>query len=412
MRQCPALSRAPRCWAILFSIPLLYLGTGCGEEAAESSLAGLPRLSLVQELRIGSVDDPDQAFTWFRELEVAPDGRIYTMHPQEETIRVHDQQGRLLRTIGRRGEGPGEFQNLGRMGMLGDTLWVLDFGTYRFSYFSLEGELLGSRQIPIDLGSGPDERPPRPRGLLSDGSIMASPPAFSRLVVDGTIKRQVVLRMDVTGAVADTLFTYSLENTTLEVHDPDSPRGPRSYVTQPFTDTEIAQISPSAPAVIRVDRTAARSSDPTAFRVTRVEFGGDTVFSREYEYTPIPLTDHLVDSIIRDIGQRLSKLPFPGRATQARVEALARDALYRPAFHPPVSGLVIGRDGTLWLQREKTGADFVDWIVLAPTGEAVGIVAMPRDLRVLAAERGTVWGMESDELDVPYIVRYRVVESD
>lgn len=44
----------------------------------------------VLELRIGSVDDPELAFTWFRDLEVGPTGEILTLHPMEKTIRVHN----------------------------------------------------------------------------------------------------------------------------------------------------------------------------------------------------------------------------------------------------------------------------------------------------------------------------------
>jgi hypothetical protein len=33
------------------------------------------------QVRIGSVDDPDYSLTWFRRMEVGPDGRMYTLHP-------------------------------------------------------------------------------------------------------------------------------------------------------------------------------------------------------------------------------------------------------------------------------------------------------------------------------------------
>ena len=39
-------------------------------------------------------------------------------------------------------------------------------------------------------------------------------------------------------------------------------------------------------------------------------------------------------------------------------------------------------------------------------------MAVPKGLSVLAADRRTVWGMEQDELNVPYIVRYGVVPAD
>ena len=87
------------------------------------------------------------------DLEVGPNGDIYTFHGQEHNIRVHSAEGRLIRTIGRQGEGPGEFKGSGRMGILGDSLWVLDFGTYRYSFFRLgpAGSLLGAVRLPVGL---------------------------------------------------------------------------------------------------------------------------------------------------------------------------------------------------------------------------------------------------------------------
>jgi hypothetical protein len=46
--------------------------------------------------------------------------------------------------------------------------------------------------------------------------------------------------------------------------------------------------------------------------------------------------------------------------------------------------------------------------VLSAEGEPVGVVAVPDRLRVFAAERERLWGMEMDDLDVPYLVRYAV----
>jgi hypothetical protein len=38
----------------------------------------------------------------------------------------------------------------------------------------------------------------------------------------------------------------------------------------------------------------------------------------------------------------------------------------------------------------------------------VGTVATPSKLDIQAAEMGRIWGMETDELEVPYLVRYAV----
>lgn len=387
----------------------LALAACIGERGREARF-GATELVAAEELRIGSPDDPELAFTRFRDLEVGPDGTIYTLHPQERAIRVHDSSGAFLRTIGREGEGPGEFKNLGVMGMLGDTLWALDHGTYRFSFFDLGGNLLGSRRIPIELGRTPDERPPRPNGLFSDGSISGSLPTWSRLVASGEITTDVILRLDSTGAVLDTIASYSLENRDWEVTDPDDPGSWAAYAPQPFRDTELVRASYYQPLVVRVDRTAATTEARATFHVTALTFAGDTLFARDFSYTPMALEQALVDSLVDVLAASLTRSRLPG-ATPARVAVWARDALYTPEYHPPVSEMMIGRDGSVWLRGEEVGAPTVNWRVLSPEGEPVGIVELPARFRPLLADHDNLWGMELDELDVPYIVRYRVTLS-
>jgi hypothetical protein len=391
----------------LLIIPVI-LFAGCAGERAGTTSFPKARLTPVLELRIGSVDDPELAFTWFRDLEVGPAGEIYTLHPMEMTIRVHDAEGRFVRTIGREGEGPGEFKNPGPMGLLGDTLLVLDFGTYRFSYFDLAGELLGSRRIPIELGRDLEERPPRPTGLFYDGSIRGAPPAWSQLVADGKITEQVALRLDTAGAVLDTIVVFPIAKTIWRVTDPKNPRAFASFRYQPFSDTELVEVSEYDPLIVRVSRPAATRAEPSSYSVTALTLAGDTIFAREFSYDPKPIELALVDSLVREFGASVSRSLVPGAATREQAEAWARNDLYLPAFHPPVSRMVIGRDGSIWLRGEALGEQRVEWRVLSPEGEPVGTVDLPARLRVIFVQGDRLWGSDSDELDVPYIVRYRL----
>ena len=364
-----------------------------------------------QALRIGSPDDSAAAFTWFRELEVGPNGDVYTYHPQERTLRVHSPDGRLIRTIGREGEGPGEFKGSGIMGMLGDSLWVLDFSTYRFSYFSLNGDFLGSTNVSIDLGSSLEDSPPRPRGLLSDGTMSGSSSAWSHLIADGTITHSAVLRLDSSGALADTIAVYSVENSTWRLTDPNNERSFQSFRPQPFTDTELVQVSDYQPLVVRVDRTGATTSEHHFFRVTAIRFDGDTVFTMEYPYAPLPVQTSLVDSLVAEYAERISRSSLRSAPPQERAEVWARETLYVPEFHPPVSDLRLGRDGSIWLRGEMTGDPNVRWRILDQSGRLLGTMRLPAALRVYHAVVDQVWGMQTDELDVPYIVSYRVAST-
>jgi hypothetical protein len=85
------------------------------------------------------------------------------------------------------------------------------------------------------------------------------------------------------------------------------------------------------------------------------------------------------------------------------------DALYLPAFHPPVTALAVGRDGVIWLRRENPDpARPVIWEAYSPAGELRRAVSAPADLRIMRAAADQVWGVEPTDLDVPVVVRYRV----
>lgn len=367
-----------------------------------------PELVLVEELRIGSVDDTATMLTWTRGMEIGPDGRIYSLHPQDQVILVHDAEGNRITKIGGRGEGPGEFQNAGVMGFLGDTLWVMDYGNYSLNYFDLDGGLLRTDKLDIDLGSPDNPNPPRPRGLRYDGTILAEAPTWSHQIASGELTSSALLRWDRAGNLLDTIATYPLANTSWEITDPDDERGPRSYASQPFTDTKIVGLSPVSDQILLVDRTAATSASTHTFHVTVTTFDGDTTFSREFEYAPISLEEGVVDSVVARQTERLAQSPFFSGMSPSKAVGLVRRGLYVPAYVPPVATAQFGRDGTVWIERERMDETALHWMVLDSEGRTVGRVAFPAAVWPLVTTSDAVWGMHFDELDVPYIVRYAV----
>ena len=70
---------------------------------------------------------------------------IFISDYQDKVIKVFDTQGQVIRTIGREGNGPGEFQNIGRLYLLPDAkLLVLDWEINRISLLDTEGNFISS----------------------------------------------------------------------------------------------------------------------------------------------------------------------------------------------------------------------------------------------------------------------------
>lgn len=74
-------------------------------------------------------------------------GFIFINDREDMTIKVYDPDGGFVHTIGSKGEGPGEFQRIGRLGFLPDgRLIVFDFQARRTSILSAEGDFLKSHK--------------------------------------------------------------------------------------------------------------------------------------------------------------------------------------------------------------------------------------------------------------------------
>lgn len=95
-----------------------------------------------EELSIGGEDEAGN-IVLYQPFRFAVDelGNIYISDRQESIIKKFDPDGHYLQTIGAKGEGPGEFQNITEIVILPDgRLIVLDWRARRTSIFSADGE--------------------------------------------------------------------------------------------------------------------------------------------------------------------------------------------------------------------------------------------------------------------------------
>lgn len=100
--------------------------------------------NIVQDLKIGQpLGKPEYMFSQIMSLEVDARGNIYAAESKENHIRVFDRKGIYLRTIGRPGQGPGEFtfpDNV-HVNQAGEIM-ASDEGSRSIKYFSPDGKYL------------------------------------------------------------------------------------------------------------------------------------------------------------------------------------------------------------------------------------------------------------------------------
>ena len=101
-------------------------------------------LILKEDIVIGYGDDADDfVFTSIRTIRVDAKGNIYVLDSREACVKVFDKEGNLVRTFGKKGEGPCEMQRPQRMHLIADKeLQIYDTANARLSYYSLDGQCL------------------------------------------------------------------------------------------------------------------------------------------------------------------------------------------------------------------------------------------------------------------------------
>jgi hypothetical protein len=107
------------------------------------------RLVLTEVLRLGSELGDDDAFGRVMDVELGPTGRIYVADDLGWNVAVFDRSGRLVRRVGRRGRGPGEFERPWHLAVdRHDSLFVWDGAVGRVSVFGPDGRFARGFSTP------------------------------------------------------------------------------------------------------------------------------------------------------------------------------------------------------------------------------------------------------------------------
>lgn len=87
--------------------------------------------------------DESQWFSSIRGAGLLSDGSIVAVDHNSAEVRIYDEAGKHLRSMGRHGEGPGEFSDPFLLWITaGDTLWVGDYRPWRYNLFTPRGEFV------------------------------------------------------------------------------------------------------------------------------------------------------------------------------------------------------------------------------------------------------------------------------
>ena len=313
------------------------------------------------------------------------DGQIYVADEIANQIQVFGSDGIFRASIGRQGEGPGEFSRLYSLALLGDTLAALDPRNARITLLTRNGEPAASfLHQPL---SG-DRRHIR---LFQTG-----PREIATMIVrveDGNVARKIV--------------RFELDGPTSTVPFPDDPwesddstAGGTSIVCEYPNDGGIAFFDvPFAPkhwAVPGPDGLTAVfwTAD---YRITFVNATGDTVRVVEREYERVPT----------DPDEFEERLAAYRRLREESPGAECRNAdPSRPEFRPALDLVFFDALSRMWVERESPRGRRLD--VFNSHGRQIGSINAPQRVESLVpwidAER--LYAVTTDDLGVFYVNVY------
>jgi 6-bladed beta-propeller protein len=323
------------------------------------------------------------------------DGRIIIADADSRDVRVFGADGAYERTIGERGDGPGEFANLSNIaGVSGDTLFLWDLRTRRVTAFSTEGALGAMK--PFDPGAS--GRPLRVF-RLADGSYIArsrwrNPARTPPTNLDLQIMRDslVLTHLDSNGVEKDSIRVV----------------GDREMIRE----------------VLLVDRAVAVRIESRALgHLVGIAIDGEEVISGWSEQFSIDWRrpDGSVRQIVRVQGRetpttraavlqqrdaRIASLPELTAEARRRIETSFND-FPPPDRMPAFSDIVADTDGNLWVAEYRPlRKDVSEWLVFEHDGMLLGSTMLPPGLLVQEIGADHVLGVVFDDFEVPYLRRY------
>jgi hypothetical protein len=346
-------------------------------------------IQLVRELRIGVADGAEEyMFSRADRVAVAAtpaNGHIFVLDAGTSTVREFDSAGKYVRTFGRRGSGPAEIGRFGSIAVTGDNLIVNDGANRRLNIYPL-----GAGEVKhVAAPSGP---------VMVDSAGVAILPLPRR---DGP--RQFALRIDINTLRRDTVAL--------------------PWTFPPLSQVEIVTPS-SARGVVSVRQASVPYVPDIRWRYSRFgEFigGNNATFSIE-RVRPDGGILRSVRSVPRVPVAQEFRAAFAAQfAAASRGASQATRGPDVPTHKPAYQNLSVDHDGRVWVsrslpsERPSTAKTVFDWEpppiydLISRDGRFLGTIQPPAEFQLLYVAGDHIWGAERGDLDVPYVVRYRMV---
>ena len=361
----------------LSSIFILLLVVGCGggsnPDLGEWTLK-TDGLTVDQDLQVS--DTGTYFFGFIEDLAVTSGGHMVVLDSEAMHLKVLQPDGTLIDTLGRRGQGPGEFQGATRVEVArGDSIYVFDNNLDRLSVFSPppSPEWARSTVITSEKGNLTSLR------VLSDQLVGELTLGYTRKEGLYRPSPNTWYALDKGEVSGDSLLSEHRQQVATSFGGQGA-----AIAYLPFGRATRVAAGPN--------RLYHGFTDSLQIRATSLD--GTTEVIATVPTDPIPVTEAERDSTLEDIPSAIRR-PITSSFPETK-----------PAF----TDLVVAEDGRLWVRRPSEGLNVqtVSWWVLNPESKTVYEIQLGADVRLEVVRDGIAYGTATTESGAPAVVQYRI----
>jgi hypothetical protein len=386
-------------WRCAVTVVDLLSGCGDSEPGGEPS----PTLELHEHSRLGTVEGSGGMLTSVAGV-LPDDSVVFVLEDNPARLTLFDRSGQWLRDVARQGDGPGELRRPSLLGRTGDQLWVGDPAGGRLEVFTSLG--FSTQSYRWDLAPDSLGVRARPTALLADGSVLAGPGSLSiGVAASGRTTHRSYYRASPDGAVLGEIYRESLAAS--DFFSASISGGGGIVGVHPIRESPLVAVFPDGSGLAVIERPEPDGPQGATYRLLLIGPEGTVEVDQAVPFEPLPTTGWLE----REMTKMHEDMVARGGAPNEAVVTALRDAWAPRRYYPPVSRVVAGADGTVWVRREEAASDAVEWQVFDRRGRELGHLTTSTVLTILWASRSQVWGTLTDDMDVPFVVGFDVSRS-
>ncbi len=364
----------------MFLLPVFLCLVGCGERDREAIVAervvGLPNQPVAILDIPGTAPNGDLTFAYARAATRMSDRTIVIADNLGVAVRYINDAGKLVRTVGREGGGPGEFQGVSWLGQCApDSVFVWDTRQMRMSVFDRDGDFVRQYRTPAD-----------PTVTAMIGEVRCSR--------TGTFAFQ---------GLPPRLYVPTPSNPGPQYRAPLWIADALGYTTHELEDIALGEARPMGKftgIALSSDHMYVGSADSAFVDVygidgvltgaIKVGVGLRRPTERHYEYAiDAQVGGGGTPEFRQEWRERLAEIPMPD-------------------YMPPYTGVFTDPQGTLWVVVSVPGDPTTQLRALDPEGIILGDVHLPPDIRILVVGRQYIIGAYEDEGGEPHVVVYEM----